>query len=179
MAKKTDLFYGDQGDGVKELQTALNNLSNKGSGNLLIVDGIYGDKTKAAVANAMKRFGLDGDGSEIGTDFWDAIMGNSPPKATTPGTPVTSTPSTNNNTTNKTNTSTPISAPTLAPAPTNPTYDNTRYGDTTEGKVALDAYEEALKAVNSHGKFEYGNQAQLDAIMNSILNREKFTYDLN
>ena len=174
---KTDLFYGDQGDSVKELQTLLNKQLHGSNSKLLLVDGIYGDETKKAVEAIQKQYGLTVDGI-VGTDTWDVLTnGSLPTKVTTPNTTTNNT--TNNNTTNKTNTSTTISAPTLAPAPTNPKYDTTRYGDTTEGKAALDAYEEALKNLNSHGKFEYGNQEQLDAIMQSILNREKFSYDLN
>ena len=37
----------------------------------------------------------------------------------------------------------------------------------------------AENAVNNYGDFAYGNQATFDEIMNKILNREDFSYDLN
>jgi hypothetical protein len=79
----------------------------------------------------------------------------------------------------KTNTSTPTAAPTLKPLPTAPTYDSTKWGDTEAGKQAWQAYQDALAKYNGYGDFTYGNKEQLDAIINSILNREKFSYDLN
>lgn len=46
-------------------------------------------------------------------------------------------------------------------------------------KIAADNKNKAQGMVAGYGKFQYGNQDQLDAIMNSILNREKFTFDLD
>ena len=174
MAKKTDLFYGDQGDGVKELQTALNQWQHKGSGNLLIADGIYGDKTKAAVANVMKYYGLDGDGSEIGTDFWDFLINDgSPTKVTTP-TNTTNKPnnSTANNTTNNT-TNKPFEYEDF-------NYKDFKYNDYKESDIVNQAYA-ALQAqlANKPGAYQSQWQSQLDDTINKILNREKFSYDLN
>ena len=77
------------------------------------------------------------------------------------------------------NNNTPVAAPTLKPLPTTPTYDSTSWDDTEKGKATLDAYNAALEAMKGHGDFTYGNQQQLNDIMQSILNRDKFTYDLN
>ena len=74
---------------------------------------------------------------------------------------------------------TPVAAPTLKPLPTTPTYGSTSWDDTEKGKATLDAYNAALEAMKGHGDFTYGNQQQLNDIMQSILNRDKFTYDLN
>lgn len=65
------------------------------------------------------------------------------------------------------------------PTYTAPTYDNTAWEDTEKGKAAWSAYQDALSAVTGHGDFKYANKAQLDSIMRSILNREKFSYDFN
>lgn len=77
------------------------------------------------------------------------------------------------------NKNTVIAAPTGAPLPTAPTYDSSSWGDTEKGQSAWGAYNDAKDAVNNHGDFQYANQAQLDAIMNSILNGGKFSYDFN
>lgn len=64
-------------------------------------------------------------------------------------------------------------------APNTPTYNTTQFLDTEEGKKALANYTNAQDALSSYGSFYYGNQTKLDEIMNSILNREKFSYDFN
>lgn len=46
-------------------------------------------------------------------------------------------------------------------------------------KIAANNKNKAQGMVAGYGKFQYGNQDQLDAIMNSILNREEFTFDLD
>lgn len=102
----------------------------------------------------------------------------------------------------------PIAAPTAKPLPTAPTYDGTFWDDTSKGQAALDEYNSAKDAVNNYGDFTYGEyeesdavkgagdaldayiankpgeyqsqwKNQLDALMNQILNRDKFSYDLN
>ena len=73
----------------------------------------------------------------------------------------------------------PVSAPTLKSAPEAPTYDTTSWDDTQKGKDAGAAYDDAKDKVLNYGDFTYGNQEQLNAIMDKILNREKFSYDLN
>jgi hypothetical protein len=72
-----------------------------------------------------------------------------------------------------------VVAPTLDPAPTRPTYDTSTWDSTSKGSGALGAYNSAKDAVTNYGDFTYGNKSQLDNIINSILNREKFSYDLN
>ena len=89
---------------------------------------------------------------------------------------TTTTPTT---TTANTDKSTTISAPTLNPLPTGPTYDSTKWDDTTKGQAASEAYKNAQSAVDNHGDYKYANQAQLDEIMQSILNRKDFSYDFN
>ena len=148
---KSQIQYGSQGGDVKELQTLLNK-----NGYSLSVDGIFGANTQKAVKDYQQKSGLAVDGI-VGTNTWGSLLGGSSGGST----------------------STAVSKPTLDANPTTPKYDTTSWDSTEKGEAALGAYNDALNKVNSHGDFKYGNQAQLDAIMNSILNREKFTYDLN
>ena len=53
----TNLYQGSTGEGVFWLQTALNRVFNAG----LVVDGIFGVATRAAVLNAQRNFGLTQD----------------------------------------------------------------------------------------------------------------------
>ena len=52
------LEYGSKNEQVKLLQTELNSIMNAG----LTVDGSFGSKTKTAVINFQKKYGLDADG---------------------------------------------------------------------------------------------------------------------
>jgi peptidoglycan hydrolase-like protein with peptidoglycan-binding domain len=164
---KAMLQYGSGGYEVERLQDLLNK-----NGYRLNVDSIFGAETQKAVKDYQKKMGLAVDGI-VGDKTWAALTGTpattKPAATTTTSKPTISAPAA----------STPVSAPTLKPLPTAPQYDDTKWGDTTEGKNAWNAYQDALNKVNNHGQFQYANQAQLDAIMNSILNREKFTYNFN
>lgn len=71
MAKYTQLQYGASGDEVKKLQTQLNN-----KGYNLAVDGVWGDKTDAAVRKYQKDNGLTADGI-AGDITWGHLLGNS------------------------------------------------------------------------------------------------------
>ena len=68
---------------------------------------------------------------------------------------------------------TPIEAPESTPF---------EYDDYTESDAVINAGNkktDAENAVNNYGDFAYSNQASFDEIMNKILNREQFSYDLN
>lgn len=147
--------YGSSGSSAEMVQTLLNS-----KGYNLTVDGIVGAKTQSAIKDFQQKNGLAVDGI-VGNDTWSALTGET------------------GSTTGSTPTSTAVSAPTAKPLPTAPTYDTTSWDSTTKGKQALGAYNDAKDAVNKHGDFKYANQAQLDSIMNSILNRDKFSYDFN
>ena len=98
--------------------------------------------------------------------------------------------------------------PTTKPLPNAPTYDSTSWDDTTKGQNALTGYNDAKEAVNSYGDFNYADyvmgesaqsakdaldahnankpgeyqsqwQTQLADLMGQIMNRDKFSYDLN
>lgn len=60
-----------------------------------------------------------------------------------------------------------------------PVYQTGNYLDTDEGKAAQEALKRAQGGVTGYGGFSYGRQDQLDAIMDSILNRKPFSYNFN
>lgn len=151
---RSQVQYGSTGVAVKELQQILNK-----SGYNLSEDGIFGSKTQAAVKDYQMKNGLSVDGI-VGLKTWDSLS---------KGTASPSTPTAPK----------PTAAPTAKPLPSAPQYDTTTWGETDKGKESWNAYQDAQNAVINHGDFQYGNQAQLDAIMQSILNRDKFSYDFN
>ena len=167
---------GSQGDDVKAWQEFLRSKNFN-----VAVDGIFGDETETATKSFQSMYGIGADGI-VGDQTW-GMAGFS-------------------------NINNSVSAPKTNPLPTNPTYDTTSYDSTQKGKDTLDSYNSAKDSVNSYGKFTYddymesdtvkqaGNalnshlankpgeyqsqwQAQLDQLMNSIMNREKFSYDFN
>lgn len=148
---RSQVQYGSQGGDVKEMQTLLNKI-----GYNLKEDGIFGAKTQAAVEDYQQKNGLAVDG----------IVGNNTRASLTGGAAGG-------------NKSTSIAAPTADPLPGAPSYDSTNWDDTDKGKAAGKAYEDAKAALEGYGDFTYTNQAALDAIMNSILNGGKFSYDFN
>jgi hypothetical protein len=170
MARNT-LQLGSTGADVRELQQYLNN-----NGANLDVDGIFGQKTLSAVNEVQRKNGLTVDGI-VGDKTWMALTGSPTSGGTT--TPPATPTDTSSPIAAPTDTSSPIAAPTAKPLPTAPTYDTTTWGETDAGKAASDKYQAAQDAVDNHGDFQYGNQAQLDAIMQSILNRDQFSYNFN
>ena len=191
MAKyySTTLQKGSQGDEVKKWQEFLNT---QGYG--LSVDGDFGNNTYNATIAYQKANGLTTDGI-VGKNTWGKAGYKSYSDLTTP----TAAPNINT-------TSTAI--PTINALPNNPSYDSTNYDETEKGKNALTGYENAKEAVNSFenvtyddyvkgesvlaaenalnahiankpGEYQSQWQSQLDNLMNSIMNRDKFSYDLN
>lgn len=63
--------------------------------------------------------------------------------------------------------------------PTNPTYDNTKWGDTDQGKAAWDAYQGYLNQYNNFGDFSFSKQGDLDSVYGNIKNYQPFSYDVN
>ena len=72
-----------------------------------------------------------------------------------------------------------VSAPTLGANPTTPTYDTSSYDKSTKGTSAWTDYQTSLNEVKNHGNLNYAYQDYLNDTMKSIMNREKFSYDLN
>ena len=150
---RKQISYGSQGSEVKELQTLLNN-----SGYKLDTDGIFGAKTQAAVKAYQKANGLSVDGV-VGNNTWGSLLGGSSSSST----------SSLGGGTSKTN---PYTKVDLA------SYDGGyKQSDTVTG--AYDKKTEAENAYANYGDFSYGKQSDFDAIVDKILNREKFSYDLN
>jgi peptidoglycan hydrolase-like protein with peptidoglycan-binding domain len=179
MAKyySTTLQKGSKGDEVKKWQQFLNS-----QGHDLAVDGVFGDKTYFATTGWQSENGLGSDGI-VGKDTWGKagytyLNG------------------------------TPTAAPTTKPLPTNPTYDSSTWDESTKGQAANTAYNTAKENVNKYEDFTYEDytesdavkgasdalnshlatkpgeyqsqwQSQLDTLMSSIMNREKFSYDVN
>ena len=167
---------GSQGNDVKQWQDFL-----RSNGFSVSVDGIFGDETETATKEWQTRNGLGVDGI-VGEQTWGKA--------------------------GYSNANNSVSAPNTNPLPTNPTYDTTSWDSTQKGQGALNSYNSAKDAVNGYGDFSYDDytesdtvkaaggalnshlankpgeyqsqwQSQLDQLMNSIMNREKFSYDLN
>ena len=184
MAKYNQVSYGSQGDDVKQLQELLNK-----NGANLTVDGIYGSQTQQAVKDYQKSKNLAVDGI-VGDETWGSLTTGSgtvsntvkPIAPTTPKTPNQNTPA----------------------ASQEWTYDDFAVSDSTAaadqkrqeiagqkpGDFSYDPYQksdtvlqaEALlqqQLGNKPGEYESQWQATLDETLNKILNREKFSYDLN
>lgn len=145
----TNLKKGASGDTVKRIQEALNN-----NGYGLGVDGIWGDKTDAAIRDYQTKNGLTADGI-YGANTHNSLFGiagtNNPEKPKAPD-----------------------------------SYSNIDLGKYDSGYQKSDDVinsenkkTDAENAVNNYGDFQYSNQASFDEIMNKILNREQFSYDLN
>ena len=173
---RSQVQYGSQGNDVKELQKILNQ-----NGYKLTEDGIFGTNTQNAVRDYQTKNGLDVDGI-VGTNTWGSLLGGS--NSTTTNT-TTNTSTTNNGfkyddfsyddfNYDKTFTDNGF------------TYDKTfedkdfSYDDYQESDLVTQA-KNALNAQLAQKPGEYSSQwqAQLNDVINKIMNREKFSYDLN
>ena len=153
----TQTNYGSTGSDVKKLQQLLND-----NGYNLSVDGVYGDKTRAAVKAYQQANGLTADGI-AGDKTWSSLTGfksgaNASTMGSSSGTKATSTTST---------------ASTSGSG-------GFQYGD-YEASDAVKQAEAMLQAqINKKpGEYQSSWQNQLDEIMDQILNRKPFEYDLN
>ena len=156
--------------------------------NGLVVDGIVGDKT----------WGKAGYSSASSSSTSAPNIGNAP-----------SQPTFNTTATAKPNVGTAPTAPTFNTTATDkPNTDTTSWDDTTKGQAALGEYNTAKENLNKYGDFTYEDymesdavkgasdalnahnankpgeyqsqwQSQLDELMNSIMNRDKFSYNMN
>lgn len=116
----------------------------------LAVDKVYGDQTAAAIKDYQQKNGLTADGI-VGEQTWASLMGNR-------------------------------SNPTVTVAKDSPSfnYADFSYADYQESalvqqaKAALDA-----QLAQKPGAYQSQWQNQLNEVMDKILNREKFSYDLN
>ena len=148
---RNQLSYGSQGSDVTELQKLLNN-----HGYSLDENGIFGENTKNAVTDFQQKKGLTVDGI-VGTNTWGTLNG-------------TYTPNTNTGATSNT---TPATSTTTAD--TGFKYDAYQESDTVKQAQALLQQQTA----NKPGAYNSQWQGQLDNVIGQILNRDKFSYDLN
>lgn len=117
----------------------------------LDVDGQFGSKTQSAVKDYQKKNNLSVDGI-VGKNTWGSLTANTK-------TNKTSKKQTKTNKTTKTQTK-------------RPTYKKSDAVKKAEKK--LNKWEK-----NSPDEYESKYSAEIDGILNDILNREKFTYNLN
>lgn len=149
-----NLRKGSTGSDVIELQKLLNST---GYGYNLAEDGQFGSKTLAAVQDYQKRSGLEVDGI-VGTKTWGALTSAS-----------------NQSASSNTSASTNTSANTIQAAPDYSKYSYDASADTAY-QQALAALQQATAAVPTY-KASYDDQLQ--EIYDKIVNRDKFSYDLN
>ena len=168
MANYKQVSYGSQGSDVTELQKLLN----KNGGYNLDEDGIYGDKTKAAVLDWQKKNKLAVDGI-VGENTWGSL------------TKYSAGPSMG-----FTNPSTGSSAEITNPSPGTAEVMGTSGGTKTVGGYQYADYQESdtvkqaeamlnEQLAQKPGEYQSAWQTQLNDAINKILNREKFSYDLN
>ena len=132
--------------------TELQKLLNK-NGYRLAEDGVFGTKTQSAVKDYQQKNNLSVDGI-VGTNTWGALTG----AGSSSTTPSTAQPSTTG-------------------AATNTGF---QYGDYQESDAVTQA--QALlnqQMANKPGAYNSAWQGQLDDVIGQILNRDKFSYDLN
>ena len=158
--------YGDSGTNAKIVQQMLNR-----NGYSLDVDGIIGDKTLAAIKDYQQKNGLAVDGI-VGDNTWSKLAGEN--------STYTTTPATNPNTTGANNTNASSASNSQSFNYEDFTYDDFTYDDYKESQSVKDAG----NALNTHlankpGEYQSQWQTQLDELMNSIMNRDKFSYNFN
>ena len=151
MAKRT-LSYGSSGEEVKELQKSLNNM-----GYSLDVDGKFGTKTQNAVKSYQKNNGLSVDGI-VGNNTWASLLGSSVKSS-----------SNNENQAISTSNITSLKQPVEK---TRPTYQKSD---------SLVSAEKSLAEWEQNKPSDYNSKysEEIERVLDSILNREKFNYNLN
>ncbi len=143
--------YGSTGDDVKKLQEELNKY-----GYGLDTDGIFGIKTQSAVKDYQKNNGLSVDGI-VGANTWGKLNAS------------TQTISSNTQQTSGNSSSSFSQSVQLSERP-----------EYVKGQAVLDA-ENKVKdwENNAPSNYESKYSQQIESILNDILNREKFEYNLN
>lgn len=150
MATYKQVSYGSQGSEVTELQKLLN----QNGGYNLAVDGIYGKNTDAAVRDWQKKSGLAVDGI-VGTNTWGSLTSAKPSQNTSPG-------------------------PAQTPSPDTSASGGFQYADYQESDTVKQAQEMLNQQLQQKpGEYQSTWKDQLNETISQILNRDKFSYDLN
>ena len=150
---RNQVSYGSQGSDVTELQKLLNQ-----NGYSLTEDGVFGTKTQNAVEDYQQKNNLGVDGI-VGTNTWSALTGAS----TANNTATTTTPTT---------TTTPSTT-----TESNNVFKYDAYQESDAVKQAQALLNQQL--ANKPGQYTSPWQTQLNDAINKIMNREKFSYDMN
>ena len=165
------LKRGASGSSVKELQNLLNQ-----NGASLDVDGVFGPNTQSAVVNYQRSNGLTVDGM-AGNETMGALTGG--------GTSGSNAPAA---------TATPAASGSKATAPSNNqattpsngfTYDSFSHDDFSYGDYQQsDTVSQAYAALQQHlgakpGEYQSTWQGQINGLIDRIMNREDFSYDVN
>ena len=159
--KNQVLKRGSSGNSVKELQNLLNQ-----NGATLDVDGNFGPATQSAVVNYQRSNGLTVDGM-VGNETMGALTGGGASDNKAPATPTTPSASGGN---------TPPASEGKAPAASEGfTYDDYVESDTVSQAYA--ALQQQLAA--KPGAYQSTWEGQMNDIIDRIMNREDFSYDVN
>ena len=163
----TKVSYGSQGNDVKTLQEMLNSY-----GYSLDVDGKFGPKTLAAVKDYQKNNNLAVDGI-VGNNTWGSLYSSYSGSATGSGA--------SGGSTSEAGAATTGTAASTSQAPTQSAADmEFTYQDYQESEAVQNAFAilQQLQA-NQPGAYQSQWQGQINALMDKIMNREDFSYDLN
>ena len=150
MANYNQIRYGSSGNDVSELQKLLNQ-----NGYTLDVDGRFGPKTQAAVRDYQTKNKLTVDGI-VGNQTWGALTKGSSPYSTNGSTTGSSTGQTTSDA---------------------PSFDYGAYQPSEAVTQAEQMLQEHMN--NQPGAYQSPWQSQLNDILDQILNRKDFKYDLN
>lgn len=159
MATYSTVKKGSSGDEVRELQTLLNN-----SGYTLDVDGVFGSKTQAAVRDYQQKNNLSVDGI-VGNQTWSSLNDQN-------GAIIVDGMDSDVIFTDPNAQGQSMSAQDWLAMyeSTRPQYQQSQ--GVTDAYNMLLAYQSA-----SPGAYQSRYEAQIQGLLNQILNREKFSYD--
>lgn len=172
----TQVSKGSSGSAVNTLQQILYQY-----GYDIDVDGIFGDQTLAAVQDYQKNNGLTVDGI-VGDNTWGSLTANVPSERVTTSATNKKSSSNTTGTTAGRKPTTDTAGKTNSATNTDSgfTYDDFKYDDYTESEAVQQAYALLDQHLNSKpGEYQSTWQGQIDSMIDKILNREKFSYDLN
>ena len=186
---RSQISKGATGSSVKELQEALNK-----NGYKLDVDGVFGSKTQAAVKDYQSKNNLQVDGI-VGKNTWGALFPTtSTATTTTPATTTTKKTTTSKSTTTKKSTTSGSTSTTTTPKTSSggntpsqysaekalasvPEFSYKAYAESPTVTAAKEALQAQLN--NKPAAYQSSYEQQINDVLNKILNREEFSYDLN